>query len=175
MQPAAPPRPPDAAEEPHPSGDSRFGLLDKKLKRVRSQPDQLIEVLHVAQELFGYLSEDVLVYLARQFRLPPSRVFGVATFYHLFVLTPQGEHGCTVCMGTACYVKGADRIVEEVGAGFGIGPGATTADGRLTLATARCLGSCGLAPVVVLDGAVIGHATPASTLEAVAARLAAGG
>lgn len=159
------------AGESHPSGDPRFGLLDKKLKRVHHEPGQLIEVLHVAQELFGHLSEDVLIYVTRQLRLPPSRVFGVATFYRLFTLEPQGEHSCTVCTGTACYVKGADAIIDEVGRAYGVEAGSTTADGRLTLATARCLGSCGLAPVVVLDGHVAGHATPATTLERLATRL----
>jgi len=151
----------------HPSGDSRFELLDKKLKRVRFEQDQLIEVLHDAQSVFGYLSEDVLIYVARQLGLPPSRVFGVATFYHLFNLEPTGEHSCTVCMGTACYVKGADRIVAEVAEAYGIEPGGTTEDGRFTVTSARCLGSCGLAPVVLLDGEVLSHEEPETTLEAV--------
>jgi bidirectional [NiFe] hydrogenase diaphorase subunit len=155
----------------HPSGDGRFALLDKKLKRVRFQQDQLIEVLHDAQSVFGHLSPDVLVYVARQLRLPPSRVFGVATFYHLFNLEPQGEHSCTVCMGTACYVKGADEIVAQVGADFGIAAGETTADGRLTLTSARCLGSCGLAPVVLVDGEVLSHQSAETTLDAVRHRL----
>ncbi len=151
----------------HPSGDARFELLDRKLKRVRFQQDQLIEILHDAQHVFGYLSIDVLVYVARQLELPLSRVFGVATFYHLFKLEPQGEHSCTVCMGTACYVKGADEIVARVAEAFGIADGETTGDGRLTLASARCLGSCGLAPVVLMDGEVLSHQGPESTLEAV--------
>jgi bidirectional [NiFe] hydrogenase diaphorase subunit len=109
----------------------------------------------------------VLVYVARQLRQPPSRVFGVATFYHLFNLEPQGEHNCTVCMGTACYVKGAGDIVTAVGEAYGIEDGKTTDDGALTLSSARCLGSCGLAPVVLLDGAVLSHEDPDSTLQAV--------
>ncbi|MFO7548933.1 MAG: bidirectional hydrogenase complex protein HoxE [Acidimicrobiia bacterium] len=164
----------DTSAEVHPSGDDRFAVLDKKLKRVRYEPDQLIELLHVAQDVFGYLSEDVLVYLSRALRLPASRVYGVATFYHLFVLEPQGDHGCTVCTGTACYVKGADAIVQAVGEAYGVGAGQTTADGRLTLVTARCLGSCGLAPVVVLDGEIIGHADGEAILATVATRLESG-
>jgi bidirectional [NiFe] hydrogenase diaphorase subunit len=151
----------------HPSGDTRFELLDKKLKRVRFQQDQLIEILHDAQSVFGYLSSDVLVYVARQLGLPPSRVFGVATFYHLFKLEPQGEHSCTVCMGTACYVKGADEIVAKVAGAYGIADGETTEDGQFTLSSARCLGSCGLAPVVLMDGEVLSHQSAESTLEAV--------
>ena len=148
----------------HPSGDDRFEVIDKHLKRVHHAQDQLIETLHVAQGVFGYLSDDLLLYVARALRLPPSAVYGVATFYQLFTFEPPGEHSCTVCTGTACYVKGADAIVADVGATHHVPVGETSDDGRLTLKTARCLGSCGLAPVVVLDGEVLGHQDPASTL-----------
>lgn len=165
---------PQATTE-HPSGDSRFEILDKRLRRARNQPDQLIELLHVAQDVFGHLSEDVLVYLARALKLPPSRVFGVATFYHLFVFDPPGDHSCTVCMGTACYVKGAEDIVRGIGEAFGVAPGETSEDGSLTLSTARCLGSCGLAPMLILDGEVLGNEEPGSALEAIRGRLGEGG
>ena len=95
----------------HPRGDKRFKLLDATMKRNQHQPDALIEVLHKAQELFGCLEVDVLGYVARALRLPPSRVYGVATFYHLFTLKPQGEHACTICLGTACFVKGAGDLI----------------------------------------------------------------
>src|ERR1700730_16886431 len=98
----------------HPSGDKRFKILDTTLKRCQFQQDALIEVLHKAQELFGYLEMDVLLYVARGLKLPPSRVYGVATFYHLFTLKPPGEHACVVCMGTACFVKGADKLLATV-------------------------------------------------------------
>ena len=146
-----------ATDELHPSGDDRFALVDKHLKRVRYEQDQLIETLHVAQDVFGFLSEDVLLYVARALMLPPSMVYGVATFYQLFTFDAPGDHACTVCTGTACYVKGADDIVASVGEAHSVAAGATSEDGRLTLKTARCLGSCGLAPVVVLDGAVHGR------------------
>lgn len=149
--------PSQADEGGHPSGDERFALVDKHLKRVRYEQDQLIETLHVAQDVFGYLSEDVLMYVARALLLPPSMVHGVATFYQLFTFEAPGDHACTVCTGTACFVKGADDIVRTVGDAYGVAAGATSEDGRLTLKTARCLGSCGLAPVVVLDGTVHGH------------------
>jgi bidirectional [NiFe] hydrogenase diaphorase subunit len=175
----AAPEPPgtEETEQPassHPSGDERFAALDKSLRRARYAQDQLIELLHVAQDIFGHLSDDVLIYLARALRLPQSRVYGVATFYHLFVFEPPGAHSCTVCTGTACFVKGADDIVQEVAEAYGIAPGTTTEDGQLTLSSARCLGSCGLAPVVVLDGSVRGHETPESTLAAVRAVLGDG-
>jgi bidirectional [NiFe] hydrogenase diaphorase subunit len=134
--------------------DERFALLDRSLRKARFAQDQLIELLHVAQDLFGYLPDVVLTYLAEQLELPPARVYGVATFYHLFTLEPPGEHACTVCTGTACFVKGADDIVAAVASAFDLAPGATTDDGRLSLSTARCLGSCSLAPVVVVDGRV---------------------
>lgn len=148
----------------HPSGDDRFALVDTHLKRVHGAQDQLIETLHVAQDVFGFLSDDVLLYVAQALRLPPSMVYGVATFYHLFTFEPPGEHSCTVCTGTACFVKGADDIVAEVAAAHGVHVGDTSADRRLTLRTARCLGSCGLAPVVVLDGVVLGHQSPSAAL-----------
>lgn len=155
----------------HPSGDPRFALIDRTLKRMQYQQDALIEVLHTAQEAFGYLEEDLLIYIARQLKLPLSWVFGVATFYHFFSLKPQGEHNCIVCMGTACYVKRAAEIVAALQAAYGIEAGETTPDGKLSVLTARCLGSCGLAPVLVLDGEVLARQTPEETLETVQARL----
>ena len=153
----------------HPSGDNRLELVDKHLKRGRYAQDQLIETLHVAQDVFGHLSEDILMYVARALRLPPSMVYGVATFYELFTFDPPGDHSCTVCTGTACFVKGADDIVQGVSAAFEVPAGQTAEDGSLTLKTARCLGSCGLAPVVVFDGEVLSHQSTESTLELVSA------
>jgi bidirectional [NiFe] hydrogenase diaphorase subunit len=165
-------REPVAERDGHPSGDQRFKLVDRTLKRFRYQPDALIEVLHTAQEAFGYLSEDLLVYVATQLKTPLSRVYGVATFYHLFSFKPLGEHTCTVCLGTACYVKRAAEILAALEAETGIQAGQTTPDGRFSLATARCLGSCGLAPVLVIDGNVIGKQTPASVVARVRELLA---
>jgi len=158
------PRGRDARDESHPSGDDRFLVIDKFLKRVQYDQDQLIEALHIAQDVFGYLDVGILTYVARALLLPPSRVFGVATFYQLFTFEPPGRHTCTVCTGTACFVKGADDIVRSVGEQYGVAAGATTDDGMLTLKTARCLGSCGLAPVVLLDGVVTGREDAAAVL-----------
>lgn len=159
------------AKEAHPSGDPRFKLIDRTLKRFQYQQDALIEVLHTAQESFGFLEDDLLIYVAHQLKLPLSWVYGVATFYHFFSLKPQGEHSCTVCMGTACYVKQAAQIIAALRAEFGIEPGQTTPDNQLSLASARCLGSCGLAPVLVLDGEVMGRQTPEAVVAQVAKRL----
>lgn len=141
---------------PPPSGDRRMKLLDAALRRAQYQPAALLEVLHAAQGAFGFLADDVLAHVARALKLPPSRVYGVATFYNLFSLKPKGEHVCTVCLGTACYVKGADALLAAVGRAHGVEPGGTTADGRLSLAVARCIGACGAAPAVVLDGEIRG-------------------
>ena len=149
------------------ANDDLLARVDEKLSEVGYAQDQLIEVLHVAQDLFGHLPDEVLLHVAHALRLPLSRVYGVATFYHLFELTPPGEHSCTICTGTACFVEGADGIVHAVESHFDVHPGDTSADGRLTLRTARCLGSCGLAPCVVLDGDVLAHQRPEGTVAAI--------
>lgn len=154
-----------AGDPPHPSGDERFQAIDAAMKRHRYQQDALIEVLHTAQEAFGYLAPDLLLYVAHGLKLPPSRVYGVATFYHLFTLTPKGRHTCAVCTGTACYVKGGEDLKEAVERATGIRAGQTTSDGRISLESARCIGACGIAPVVVFDGAVCGKQTTRSALE----------
>jgi bidirectional [NiFe] hydrogenase diaphorase subunit len=148
----------------HPSGDKRFKVLDVTMKRHGFQQNALIEVLHKAQDLFGYLEMDVLMYVARGLKLPPSRVYGVATFYHLFSLKPQGEHTCVVCMGTACFVKGSNRLLEAIEAEDHVKAGETTPDKRLSVLTARCIGACGIAPAVVYDQITAGHQTPEAVL-----------
>ena len=100
--------------EQHASGDKRFKFLEVQLKKHQFRHDALIEVLHKAQELFGYLEDDLLLFISYKLKLPPSRVYGVATFYHFFNLKPPGLHTCVVCLGTACYVKGGDRVLSAV-------------------------------------------------------------
>jgi bidirectional [NiFe] hydrogenase diaphorase subunit len=148
-----------------PSTDKRFKLLEVTMKRHQFRQDAVIEVLHAAQGLFGYLESGLLYFIAHHLKLPLSRVYGVATFYHFFTLKPKGKHTCVVCTGTACYVKGADQLLAAVGTAAHIRPGDTTSDGELSLLTARCLGACGIAPAVVLDGAVYGHQTPSTLLQ----------
>ena len=144
----------------YPGGDERYKIIERTMKRYKYEKDALLEVLNTAQEAFGYLSEECLHYVSRHLHVPLSRIYGVATFYHLFTFDPLGEHNCIVCAGTACYVKGAAQIEEALAEEFQIGAGETTPDGLFSLTVARCLGSCGLAPVVVLDGEVRGKATP---------------
>ena len=143
-----------------PIADKRIKILDASIRKQHNRPDALIAILQKAQELFGYLEEPVLWHVARALKMPPSRVWGVATFYHLFRLKPQGEHTCVVCLGTACFVNGARKLVESVEKATNIEPGQTTKDGRVSLVTVRCLGACGIAPAVILDGQTIGRATP---------------
>lgn len=152
--------------DPHPSGDNRFKMLDQSMKRQRYQPDALIEVLHTAQEVFGFLRDDLLLYIAQRLKLPPSRVFGVATFYHFFTFSPRGAHTCVVCMGTACYVKGAETLLACVRDRAARENQETGGDGRfISVETARCLGACGLAPVAVFDGEVCGKVDPSEVVE----------
>ncbi|MBD2563064.1 MULTISPECIES: bidirectional hydrogenase complex protein HoxE [Nostoc] len=146
-------------------GDKRFKMLEATIKRYQYQQDALIEILHKAQELFGYLENDVLIYVAHNLKLPPSRVYGVATFYHLFSLAPSGVHTCVVCTGTACYVKGAEAILANLEKSIHIHAGETSADRQISLLTARCLGACGIAPAVVFDGTVLGNQTAESVLD----------
>jgi bidirectional [NiFe] hydrogenase diaphorase subunit len=151
----------------HPSGDKRFKILETHMKRHQFRHEALIEVLHRAQELFGYLDEGLLYFIARHLKLPTSRVFGVATFYHFFNLKPKGAHTCVVCMGTACYVKGADKVVAALERHTGVKTGETTPDGKVSIATARCIGACGIAPAVVYDGAVTARQSPDDALAKV--------
>jgi len=157
-----------APEQAHPSGDKRFKMLDAAMKRHQFQSEALLEILHQAQELFGFLADDVLVYVAHNLRLPRSRVYGVATFYNFFTLEPKGAHTCTVCMGTACYVKGAGEILAALAERHGVKAGETTADGQLSVVVARCVGACGIAPAVVYDAEVSGQQTPQGVLARVA-------
>jgi bidirectional [NiFe] hydrogenase diaphorase subunit len=145
--------------------DRRWRLVNRTMRLHGNEPHALIETLHAVQEHFGFLDLDSLKYVASALRVPLSRVYGVATFYHYFTLKPPGEHTCVVCKGTACYIGGASAILNEIEQQVGIAPGETTPDGKISLLTARCLGSCGLAPALVFDGDVTGRMSPAAVLE----------
>ena len=151
---------PTFAKPPSPSQDKRWKIVDATMRRVGQHSRGLIETLHTVQEAFGYLDETALRYVAVSLRVPLSRAYGVATFYHFFTLKLAGEHTCVICLGTACYIKGAPQLVDTVKRDLGIAPGSTTADGKVSVLSARCLGSCGLAPAVVYDSEVAGKVTP---------------
>ncbi len=148
-----------------PSDDKRWRLVDATMRRHGHEPNCLIETLHTVQESFGYLEEEALRYVAFSLRVPLSKVYGVATFYQFFSMKPQGAHTCVVCMGTACYIKGAQSLLDTVESRMAVKPGETTSDGQLSLLTARCVGSCGLAPAVVIDNEVLGNVSEARLSE----------
>jgi bidirectional [NiFe] hydrogenase diaphorase subunit len=139
-----------------PSDDKRWKIVETRMRRMGDRPAALIEALHSAQEAFGYLDTDALNYVGDTLGVPHSRVYGVATFYSFFTLKPQGEHTCVVCTGTACYINGAQAILARLDARLHVKPKETTADGKVSLLTARCLGACSLAPAVIVDGDVEG-------------------
>jgi len=145
---------------PAPSEDKRWRIVHTTMRRHGFGPDALIETLHSTQEAFGYLDEAGLRYVAECLHVPLSRVYGVATFYNLFTLKPQGAHACVVCLGTACYIKGAPQILAAVEQATHLHRGETTPDKQVSLMIARCLGTCGLAPAVVFDDEVAGKMTP---------------
>ncbi len=137
-----------------------FKALDDFIASREYSPDSLIEVLHRAQEMFGYLRNDVLEHVADRLKIPLARVFGVATFYHLFHLKPKGKYEIHVCTGTACYVRGADRLINALVKELGVKLDETTTDGLFTLCNARCIGSCGLAPAMMIGEDVYGRVEP---------------
>jgi bidirectional [NiFe] hydrogenase diaphorase subunit len=139
-----------------PTDDKRWRIVDAAMRRQGYDGHGLIEALHAVQQAFGFLDETAMRYVAKSLRVPYSKVYAVATFYHFFTLKPQGKHTCVVCLGTACYIKGAGEILKGIGERFKIKEGQTTEDGELSLLSARCIGACGLAPAVVIDGEVVG-------------------
>ena len=131
----------------------------------KQQQGALMPVLQGAQELYGYLPIEVQTIIAEELNLPLAEVYGVVTFYAQFTLNPRGRYNIGVCMGTACYVKGAGEVLERIQKRLGIEPGGTTPDGRFSLEATRCIGACGLAPVMTIDGEVHAKMTPEAALE----------
>lgn len=143
-----------------PADDKRWKIVDVTMRKQGYSPTALIETLHTIQESFGHVSGEALEYVANSLNVPPSKVLGVATFYNLFNMIPLGEHVISLCTGTACYVKGAGEVVEFMREEYGLEMGQTTPDGKLSFMVARCVGACGLAPVMILDGKVVGRLSP---------------
>lgn len=143
---------------------TEYKLDKEKLKRLEEYIDNiekkegsLINILHEAQDMFGYLPEDLQLFIARKLDIPAAKVFGVTTFYSFFTMEPRGKHVISICMGTACFVKGADKILNEFKNKLHIKDNNTSEDGLFTIDTLRCVGACGLAPVVTVDGKVYGR------------------
>ncbi len=125
----------------------------------------LIAVLHKVQSMFGYLPQDIMDEVAEKMQIPTAHIWGVATFYHYFNLKPIGKHVVSVCMGTACYVKGADKVLETIKKHLGVKVGETTEDKLFTLQEARCLGACGIAPVIMIDDKIFGELDSKKTVD----------
>jgi bidirectional [NiFe] hydrogenase diaphorase subunit len=145
--------------------NNRRLLLEKVMKEHNYQESALLEILNQAQEIYGYLDKDLLVDIAGSLTLPPSHVCGVATFYSFFKLRKPGQHVVTGCLGTACYVKGVEAIMESIEEEFNVKRGGSTDDGKLSLLLTRCIGACAMAPNIVVDDQVIGKATKEVVIE----------
>ena len=150
-----------------PQQDNRRLQLEKVLREHNFQESALLEILHRAQEIYGYLDKDLLIDISQALNLPPSHVYGVSTFYSFFKFKQPGQHIVTGCLGTACYVKEVEEIFEAIEREFDLKRGGSTTDGKLSLLVTRCIGACAMAPNVVIDDEVIGKATK----EAVIARI----
>lgn len=134
-----------------------YDQLEGYINSLEDPKGSLIHVLHKAQHLFGYLPMEVQLFVARKVGISGAEVFGVVSFYSYFTTVPQGKHIVNVCMGTACFVKGSDKILDKFKEQLGVGTGETTADKIFTLKDVRCLGACGLAPIILVDEKVYGH------------------
>ncbi|TYQ16267.1 UNVERIFIED_CONTAM: NADP-reducing hydrogenase subunit HndA [Acetivibrio alkalicellulosi] len=137
--------------------EEKFNELEAFIDGMETTKGALIEILHKAQQIFGFLPRDVQLYVARKLGIPGAEVFGVVSFYSYFTTKPRGKHTISVCMGTACFVRGADKILERLKEKLGIESNEITEDGLFTIKDVRCVGACGLAPVVMVDEKVFGR------------------
>ncbi len=136
--------------------ESKLKELGDFIDGLESTEGALIQILHRAQNIFGYLPREVQLYVARKLGIPGAEVYGVVSFYSFFTMKPGGKHNLSVCMGTACFVRGADKIIAKFKEKLKIESNQTTEDGLFTLKDIRCVGACGLAPVVMIDDKVYG-------------------
>ncbi len=139
--------------------------IDEVIKSHRHKRGSLIPVLTECQGILGYLPVELQEYIGKRLNIPASDIYGVVTFYSFFTMVPKGRHTVKVCMGTACYVRGIGEILNRIRSGYNLQVGSTSEDRRFSLEVVRCLGACGLAPVVVVDGDTHGGVTPDSVLE----------
>ena len=138
----------------------KYAALQQVIDELKNEPGCLMPVMQRAQDIFGYLPEDVMNIIAKGLDIPVSDVYGVATFYAQFNLEPKGKYIISVCLGTACYVKGAQLVLDELEKVLRVPARSTTPDGLFTLNATRCLGACGLAPVIMVNDDVYGRLTP---------------
>ena len=140
--------------------DNKVQELKDICKSFNNDPGELINVLHQAQQLFGYLPAEVQEIVADEMNVSVAHVYGVVTFYSFFSMLPKGKHPVSVCMGTACYVRGAEKVLDEFKRRLDVKVGETTPDGKFSLSCLRCVGACGLAPVVTIGERVYGRVSP---------------
>ncbi len=145
--------------------EDKFAFIDRIIEQYKNQKGSMIPILHQVQQVLGYLPEEVQAYIAEKMGVPLSEVYGIVSFYALFSTQPKGKHRVSVCLGTACYVRGSGKILEELQKELGIKVGETTKDGLFTLEACRCLGACGLAPVLTVDEHVHGRLTTKDVAE----------
>lgn len=139
--------------------EGKYRELEEFINNLPDKQGALIEVLHKAQGIFGYLPKEVQIFVGQKLDVPASKVFGVVSFYSYFTTEPRGEYVVNICMGTACFVRGAANVLEEFEKQIGVKVGETTQDGKYTIEVLRCVGACGLAPVVMVNEKVYGHVT----------------
>lgn len=142
------------------SKEEKFQELEAFINGLPTTKGELIRVLHRAQNIFGYLPQEVQVFIAKKLGLSTAKVYGVVTFYSYFTMEPKGEHNISVCLGTACYVRGAEKVLDAIKKELNIEVGETTKNGKFSITALRCVGACGLAPVVMVGDKVYGRVTP---------------
>lgn len=140
--------------------ESRITFVKYICKMFNNEPGEVINVLHKVQGEFGYLSAEVQELVAEELHIPVARVYGIVSFYSFFTMTPKGRYPISVCLGTACYVRGAEKVIDELKRQLAIQVGGTTSDGKFSLNCLRCVGACGLAPVMMIGDKVYGRVTP---------------
>lgn len=148
--------------------ESKVNFIKDVCKSFDNKPGEVINVLHKVQGEYGYLSAEVQEVIANELNIPISKVYGIVSFYSFFTMTPKGRYPISICLGTACYVRGAEKVLDEFKRLLNIQVGGTTEDGKFSLNCLRCVGACGLAPVLTIGDKVYGRMTPDKVKEVIA-------
>ena len=153
-----------------PQDNALYERLKEVIEETKSMRNPLIEVLRQAQDIFGYLPIEIQEFIAKEMNIPANKIYGVITFYNFFTMKPRGKYTINLCMGTACYVKGAPRLAQMMEEELGVKIGETTADGKFTLSAVRCVGACSLAPVFVIGEDTYGRVDTRDKMSAILKR-----